>query len=146
MDGIERRLEIIEQRHKPSAVEVVELERTVNSLKLELNDRNQEALLSDLEIGHLPEEKGENIIHTVSVLAARLGVPLEERDIVFAERMGAVQAAVSGGSPGSVVPRSRRVVVRLARRQLRDELLRATRVRRTLTTTLNVDCRLHAPM
>ncbi|CAK1603274.1 unnamed protein product [Parnassius mnemosyne] len=135
MDGIERRLEIIEQRQKPTGVEVAELERTVNLLKLELNDRDQEALLTDLEIGHLPEEKGENIIHTVSVLAVRLGVPLEERDIVFAERIGAVQAVVSGGSPGGAAPRGRRVVVRLARRQLRDELLRAARVRRSVTTS-----------
>jgi hypothetical protein len=63
-----------------------------------------------------------SVVQSVTVLAARLGVPLEARDVVFAERVGAPPA--EGG-------RARRVVVRLARRQVRDDLLRAARVRRT---------------
>ncbi|CAK1588908.1 unnamed protein product [Parnassius mnemosyne] len=113
--------------HTPTKVEVNELEKTVNLLKQELNDRDQEALLSDLEIGHLPEEKGENITHTISVLAVRLGVPLEERDVVFAERVGAAPLSLSVSTEGGIAIRARRVVVRLARRSLRDELLRAAR-------------------
>ncbi|XP_028170265.1 uncharacterized protein LOC114359914 [Ostrinia furnacalis] len=123
LDAIERRLEAAE-RPGPAgegAASVAELERTVAGLRLELNDRDQEALLADLEIGQLPEQKGENVLHSVAVLAARLGVPLEERDVVFAERVGA---------PPAEGARARRVVVRLARRQLRDELLRAARTRR----------------
>ncbi|CAK1578655.1 unnamed protein product [Parnassius mnemosyne] len=134
MNGFERRLEVIEQMHTPTKVKVNELEKTVNLLKQELNDRDQEALLSDLEIGHLPEEKGENITHTISVLAVRLGVPLEERDVVFAERVGAAPLSLSASTEGGVAIRARRVVVRLARRSLRDELLRAARVRRSITT------------
>lgn len=132
MDGIEQRLEVVERRDTgPATVEVADLERTVAQLKLELNDRDQEALLSDIEIGHLPEEKGENVLHAVTVLAAKLGLVLEERDVVFAERVGVTQGAGVGSEP----PRERRVVVRLARRQLRDQLLQAARVRRTMTTT-----------
>ncbi|KOB51988.1 Zinc finger DNA binding protein, partial [Operophtera brumata] len=132
MDGIEDRLEAVEQRHAgPAAVEVAELERTVMQLKLELNDREQEALMSDIEIGHLPEEKGENVLHAVTVLAAKLGVALEERDVVFAERLGVTQ----GAGAGAEAPRERRVVVRLARHHLRDQLLQAARVRRSLTAT-----------
>lgn len=136
MEGFEQRLEVLESREAaPSPVgEVTVLERTVAQLRQELSDRDQEALLSDLEIGHLPEEKGENVVHAVTVLAARLGVALDERDIVFAERVGAaaVPARVRGAGEGAV-PRERRIVVRMARRHLRDELLHAARVRRTLT-------------
>ncbi|KAL4708969.1 hypothetical protein ACJJTC_005830 [Scirpophaga incertulas] len=82
-----------------------------------------EALLTDLEIGQMPEDKAENAFHAVCVLATRLGVPLEERDVVYAERVGA-RPDEAGGRP-------RRMVVRLARRSLRDELLRAARLRRT---------------
>lgn len=132
MDGIEQRLEAVEQRNTgPGAVEVAQLERTVAQLKLELNDRDQEALQSDIEIGHLPEEKGENVLHAVTVLAAKLGVALDERDVVFAERVGVAQGAGAGGE----APRERRVVVRLARHYLRDQLLQAARVRRSLTAT-----------
>lgn len=127
MDTVERRLDALEQAGPGVAVPggTADLERTIVELKQELNDRDQEALLSDLEIGQLPEESGTSVAQSVTVMAARLGVQLEERDIVFAERVGP-PAKEAGGRP-------RRVVVRLARRGLRDELLRAARVRRTLT-------------
>ncbi|KAL0860142.1 hypothetical protein ABMA27_010449 [Loxostege sticticalis] len=105
---------------------VAGLERTVTELRLELNGWDQDALLADLEIGQLPEAKGENVMHSVIVLAGRLGVTLDERDVVFAERVGAPPAEAGGAH-------ARRVVLRLARRQLRDDLLQAARVRRGLT-------------
>ncbi|KAL0870239.1 hypothetical protein ABMA27_005272 [Loxostege sticticalis] len=131
LDEFERRLEAAERRQAEAVPEVgssavAGLERTVAELRLELNDRDQDALLADLEIGQLPEAKGENVIHSVIVLAGRLGVTLDERDVVFAERVGAPPAEAGGA-------RARRVVLRLARRQLRDDLLRAARVRRGLT-------------
>lgn len=129
MDSIELRLEAVERGREESSPEVADLRCKVALLQQELNDRDQEALLSDLEIGHLPEQRGENVVHTVSVLATKLGVVLDERDIVFAERLGVAQGAGAAGE----APRARRVVVRLARRHLRDEMLQAARVRRTLT-------------
>ncbi|KAL4719918.1 hypothetical protein ACJJTC_017320 [Scirpophaga incertulas] len=54
-------------------------------------------------------------------MPSRLGVVLEDRDVVFAERVGPRPMKV-GGRPS-------RVAVRFAPRQLRDELLRAARVR-----------------
>ncbi|KAL0883332.1 hypothetical protein ABMA27_016739 [Loxostege sticticalis] len=126
IDAVEARVEAAERRRAEAGPDDAEgLRRTVEELKLELNEREQEALLADLEIGQLPEQKGENVLHAVAVLATRLGVPLEERDLVFAERVGAPPAEAGG--------RARRVVVRLARRHLRDELLRAARVRRGVT-------------
>lgn len=129
MDLIEQRLETVEQEREAPSTELADLQRKVVLLQQEVDERDQDALLSDLEIGHFPEAKGENVIHSVSILAAKLGVALEERDIVFAERAGIAQ--VTG--PGGEMPRPRRIVVRLARRHLRDQLLQAARVRRTLT-------------
>ncbi|KAL4720356.1 hypothetical protein ACJJTC_016238 [Scirpophaga incertulas] len=89
MDGIEQRLQALEQRSPDlSDDRVALLEQTISGLKLELNDRDQEALLTDLEIGQMPEDKAENAFHSVCVLATRLGVPLEERDVVYAEPRG----------------------------------------------------------
>ncbi|XP_028160586.1 uncharacterized protein LOC114353000 [Ostrinia furnacalis] len=131
LDEVEKRLEAVGRVQTEAGTGagsgvVAALERTVAELKLELNDRDQDALLADLEIGGLPDEKGESVFHSVAVLAGRLGVTLEERDVVFAERVGAPPAETGGARP-------RRVVVRLARRQLRDDLLRAARVRRGAT-------------
>ncbi|CAG5008732.1 unnamed protein product [Parnassius apollo] len=44
-------------------------------------------LAADLEIRNIPEERTENITHTVVLVAAKLGVSLDERDIVFADRV-----------------------------------------------------------
>ncbi|KAL4703486.1 hypothetical protein ACJJTC_014356 [Scirpophaga incertulas] len=59
LDGVERRLEALE-RGQPEGdpARVTELEQSVLALKRELNERDQDALLSDLEIGQLPERKG----------------------------------------------------------------------------------------
>lgn len=136
VDGIERRLEAVELREATalsSPKEVIELQQSVLQLKLDLNDRDQDLLLTDLDIGHLPEEKGENVVHTVTVVAAKLGIRLEERDIVFAERVG-VAVAGEGTADGGLRVRPRRVVVRLARRHLRDEILSAARVRRNFSS------------
>lgn len=119
IDGVERRLEAIEQGRAEPPPEIADLQTKVTLLQQELNDRDQEALLSDLEIGHLPEEKGESVLHAVTVLASKLGVTLEPRDVVFAERVGVAQ----GATAASQAPRERRVVVRLARRDLRDQML-----------------------
>lgn len=136
MNGFELRLVALEQKEvlvTPKTAELAELQVAVALLKSELNDRDQEALLADLDMGHIPEEKGENVLHTVTVLSAKLGVTLEERDVVFAERVGTFDP--SGTSDGGTVGvRPRRIVVCLARRHLRDELLHAARVRRNFTT------------
>ncbi|KAL4717148.1 hypothetical protein ACJJTC_017035 [Scirpophaga incertulas] len=123
LDAVERRLELLERgQSQGDAARVVELELSISALRQQLNDRDQDALLSDIEVGHRPEEKGENTVHAEMVLVGRLGVPLEARDVVFAERVGARPTEAAG--------RIRRVVVRLASRHLRNELLRAARVRR----------------
>ncbi|KAJ0177672.1 hypothetical protein K1T71_006545 [Dendrolimus kikuchii] len=134
LDGLEQRLSTVEQRETTSATkQIAELESVVAQFKLELNDRDQEALLTDLDICCLPEENGENIVHTIMVLGSKLGVKLENQDIVYAERIGAKNSSIATGS-ADVKVRPRRVVVRLARRHLRDELLQAARVRRNFTT------------
>ncbi|VVC89756.1 unnamed protein product [Leptidea sinapis] len=67
MDGFEKRLEAVEHRElavtTPITNEVVELQETVSQLRLQLNERDQESLLADLDIGHIPEIKEENPVH-----------------------------------------------------------------------------------
>ncbi|KAJ0169634.1 hypothetical protein K1T71_014819 [Dendrolimus kikuchii] len=151
LDSIECRLDVLEQKKEiVDSKGTAELENTIAQLKLEINDKDQEALLSDLDIGCLPEEKGENealladlnigclpeengenTVHIVTVVASKLGVTIESRDIVYAERIGTARSVAAATDAGR---KARRVVVRLARRDLRDELLHAARVRRNLTT------------
>ncbi|CAG4951956.1 unnamed protein product [Parnassius apollo] len=93
---------------------------------MELNDRDQEQLLMDVEISCLPEVKGENPTHLAILIAEKLAVKLSEEHIVSAERMGPPRSCVEGEG----VPKPRPLVVRLMRRSLRDQLVRSARVRR----------------
>ncbi|XP_061711369.1 uncharacterized protein LOC133520753 [Cydia pomonella] len=105
---------------------------TIVQLRMDINNRDQDLLLNDLEISSVPEQNGENTVHIVTTLGQKLGVTLSEHDIVDATRVGrATQLNEGDQGPPS---RPRPLVVRLARRALRDQLLHAARVRRGATT------------
>lgn len=105
-----------------------ELEQTIACLQMEVNDRDQEILHNDVEIAGIPEENNERPLHIALTVSNKLGVTLEERDIVYAERVGPIRRGDTQD------PRPRPLVVRLARRSQRVQLLAAARVRRGITT------------
>lgn len=145
IDDLTTRVETLENRQRepltPGGTSA--LEQTIAELKLELNDRDQELLCNDIEIAGIPEEKNENSTHIIMTVATKLGVTLDERDVVSAERAGAARRAESDGQAA----RPRPLVVRLARRVQRDELLNAARVRRNVTTAglglASTECRFY---
>lgn len=134
VDSIEVRLDALEK------IDITEgftkdskLNDIVVQVQRDINDRDQELLVNDVEIANLPEKSGENLTHLVQLVGIKLGVKLEERDIVSADRAGGrrINATDSAG-PSETTPR--RIVVRLARRDLREEILRSARIRRGVTT------------
>ncbi|KAL4716427.1 hypothetical protein ACJJTC_015855 [Scirpophaga incertulas] len=126
VEKLESRTEVSAQSHCAHDT----LKDTIESLKIELNERDQELLLNDVEFTCIPEQKGEGLQHIVITLASKIGVTLGPEDVVCATRVGRPpEAGLSGAAA-----RPRPIVVRLVRRALRDDLLRAARVRRTVTT------------
>lgn len=113
----------------PQYCDISGIEETVAQLKMELEERNQDLLANDLEIAGFPESNNENTTHIVLTIAKKLGVLLDERDVVSAWRVGAMRARDEGGAPARIRP----VALRLARRVTRDALLQAARVRRRLS-------------
>lgn len=131
MAQLETRMEVLENRvtADPGVLSTMNaLELTVTQLKLDLNDRDQELLLNDIDLTGITEGSGENTTHVVLTCLSKLGVSLEERDLVSCARVGAVHNNKDG------TPRPRPIAVRLARRATRDVILKAARVRRTVTT------------
>ncbi|KAG7305694.1 hypothetical protein JYU34_009812 [Plutella xylostella] len=112
---------------------IAQLQESIAELRSDLNEREQSALLTDIEISGIPELDGESPLHIVMAVAKKLGTILEERDIVSAMRMGPRRiVSISSSGPTS---RPRPLVIRLARRATRDELIKCSRVRRGATTT-----------
>ncbi|KAG7303796.1 hypothetical protein JYU34_010692 [Plutella xylostella] len=92
-------------------------------------------------VSQIPEENGENPLQIVALVATKLGVKLDERDIVSAERVGprhrsgrASGESGEGAGAGGSAERPRPLVVRVTRRALKDELIKSARVRRGATT------------
>lgn len=90
----------------------------------------------------MPETNAGNPVHIMQAIGSKLGISLDDRDIVSAERVGGRQLNVTS-SAGPTVSRPRPIVVRLARRDLRDQLLASARVRRGVTSA---DLDLPAPV
>lgn len=130
IDQLETRLAALENRNSDTHRAGNTFETTIAQLKTELQERDQELLANDVEIAGLPEMGNENPVHVILTVAKKLGMEIDERDIVRVDRAGPARAHVEGGEP----PRPRPLVVRLARRAQRDALLRAARVRRGVTT------------
>ncbi|XP_026744650.1 uncharacterized protein LOC113505984 [Trichoplusia ni] len=130
IDGLEARISALEQKASSGGSSS---DGIVDELRRELNDRDQELLANDLEISNIPEAAADNPTHIAAIIGLKLGVSLDERDIVSAERVGGKQLNATN-SAGPTEARPRPIVVRLARRDLRDQLLASARVRRGATT------------
>ncbi|CAG9583192.1 unnamed protein product [Danaus chrysippus] len=123
VDNVEMRLAQLEETTtSPNSG----LLREMAQLKSELNDRDQACLTNDVEITGITERAGESLPHILDLVSNKIGVQLDERDVVYVERSGPRPAYAEN----SERPRPRPIVVRLARRAIRDQLLRAARVRR----------------
>lgn len=129
MDTIEARLLVLEERHAEKPADATAVEGVVEQLKRELNERDQELMANDLVIANLQESQTENPVHVVKIIATKLGVQLDDRDIVYAERIGGRHLKATSPTKSAEV-RPRAVMVRLARRDLRDAVLDSARVRR----------------
>ncbi|CAG9563452.1 unnamed protein product [Danaus chrysippus] len=81
VDNVEARLSQLENK-TPSVPESHLLEDIAN-LKTDLNEREKSCLLKDIEISGITERNGENLQHVVGLIARKIGITLEERDIVL---------------------------------------------------------------
>ncbi|CAG4991358.1 unnamed protein product [Colias eurytheme] len=139
LDNVEERVSQLEAINTNAVHEHEQIQQHIESidiLKKQLNESEQERLLNDIEITNVPEVNGENLLHVAITLAQKIGLTLDERDIANVHRRG-IRRRAEVESPGSASDErvhARPIVVRLTRRHLRDELLHAARVRRGADT------------
>lgn len=137
-DRLEERIAALERasdsRNESGSTSSNSIMAAVEQLKAHMNEKEQEALLNEVEISCVAEEKGESLPHIVMTLASKVGVQLAEQEIVSAVRVGRGPESAEAAEGGTGVARPRIIVVRLARRALRDSLLAGARVRRGATT------------
>lgn len=122
------RIRILENRDK----EVKSLENKVLELQQEVNAQHQQQLRNEIEIVGIPECNSENLHHIAFLAAKKVGVDLTECDIDWVTRAGPrVKRAITVENDSKF---SRPIVVRLLRRHKRDELLKASKTRKNLSS------------
>ncbi|KOB70404.1 Uncharacterized protein OBRU01_15341 [Operophtera brumata] len=123
---------------KRSETESALLKQQVSSLQEQLNTQAQAHVRNEIEIIGLPESSNENLQHIAMVAAKKLGVDLKDQDVDWITRAGPIQAKSTHASVSSrtdVAQFCRPVVMRLVRRTKRDELLKATKGRKSVTAS-----------
>lgn len=118
------RIKMLEERE----VEVASLRSQVTVLQELLQTQSQFSLRSELEIVGIPETDNESVGHIALLTAAKVGVTIQDTDIDWTARVGPRRA------PDSTNKLPRPIVVRFVRRTKRDEVFRAAKARKGLTT------------
>lgn len=124
LDTQEARLSAIEA----SAKNVEDLELQIRDLKRHINSREQLSLQNDIEISGVTEHKGENIMHVTGLILNKIGLSVDERDIVESRRVGPVHLDHEGKQ------RPRPIVLRVTRRAVHEQVIRGARARRNIST------------
>lgn len=114
-------------------LEIASLKSSVTHLQQQLGAQEQYAMRNELEIIGVPESDAENLTHIVLTASNLIGVQLQETDIDDITRVGSKGPKASKlNSSDDRKPRPIRL--KLLRRQKRDELLKAAKARRNLTS------------
>ncbi|XP_052755752.1 uncharacterized protein LOC128201797 [Galleria mellonella] len=124
MTRTDQRLKLLEERE----AEVASLQCQVHTLQDQLSNQAQAALRNEIELVGIPETSSENLSQIATVLATKIGVVLNETDVDWVTRVGLKRAPGTGKS----LPRP--IVIRCVRRGKRDEILRAGKSRKNLST------------
>lgn len=126
LDNYEERIKSLEHGNS----QLVTLNETICNLKETLNHQLQSVMRNEIEIIGIEESSSENLNHTVLLTAAKLGVQLTMDDIDWTVRAGLKKTPI----PDSNAKFPRPVIVRLLRRSKRDELIKASKTRRNLSS------------
>ncbi|VVC91995.1 unnamed protein product [Leptidea sinapis] len=124
MEELKPHMNRVSQLEKSTDLSV--LENKIQKLSIKIVEQEQTLLANDIEISGCPEVQNESAMHIIKTIAHKIGI---KRYIVNVERVGP-RRPEEKDKPY----RPRPLIVRLTRRETRDALLTAARVRRGVNT------------
>ncbi|XP_026331283.1 uncharacterized protein LOC113238662 [Hyposmocoma kahamanoa] len=126
---LSEKIQIFEHKITEQAAEINILRNSLKTTEVTINAQEQNYLRKEIEIAGIPEVESENPFHLALITAKKLGVDLQDSDIDFVHRAGPKQK-----SSGNKNHLPRTIVLRLLRQAKRDELVKAAKSRRNLTS------------
>lgn len=97
---------------------------TIRDMKTQLNISEQKVRVNNIEIFGVPERRSESLSETVIEIARTAGVTVTRNDMEFITRV----------APKITTGRPKPIIVKFVRQSLKDEILRAVRKRKGVTT------------
>lgn len=128
LDNYECRIEKLEEKDSTIAF----LHDTVAKLEVHLNHQAQAHMKNEFEIMGIQESPSESLAHIAMATATKLGIDLAANDIDWVVRAGQRKLSAVYSNFDTKFPRP--IIVRLLRKQKRDEVLQAAKSRRNLTS------------
>lgn len=98
---------------------------TISLLENKIDRLEQQARQCNIEIGNLPDRRGENLVNILQSIASAINIPITERDIVAIHR-------VPHAHTHNLRPKN--IIVKLSSRLLRDNVLSAYRLSKGITS------------
>lgn len=98
---------------------------TISLLENKIDRLEQHARQCNIEVGNLPEKRGENLVAIFESIASAINIPLTQRDIVAIHRVPHAHTLNS---------RPKNIIVKLSTRLLRDNMLSAYRLSKGITS------------
>lgn len=126
---LSEKIQTFEFKITEQAVEINLLRIALKTTEAIINAQEQSNLRKELEIAGIPEVESENPYHLALTTAKKLGVELLDTDIDFVHRTGPKQKSFENKNH---LPRT--IALRLIRQSKRDELIKAAKSRRNLTS------------
>ncbi|KAJ0182175.1 hypothetical protein K1T71_002897 [Dendrolimus kikuchii] len=112
---------------------IIDLKCTVTQLQQRLNFQEQNELRNEIEIIGIPELNNENLAHVIQVTSQKIGIQLAETDIDYMSRIGPKRSQETH-SLTTRQHQPRPIIVKLLRRQKRNEIISAAKARKNLTS------------
>ncbi|KAG7297160.1 hypothetical protein JYU34_020133, partial [Plutella xylostella] len=115
--------------------DLVEARLAISDLKMQLQMKEQQGRLNNLEITGLPTTKGENLYSILHSIGVKVGIPIAPTDIDFVHRVRRFQQkpATEQGS-ASEPPAIPNIIIKFMQRKKKNDVLAAVRARRGLST------------
>ncbi|CAG9134055.1 unnamed protein product [Plutella xylostella] len=106
------------------------LKLSVHQLQETIDSQAQRLVQNEIELIDVPETPNESIYHVVDILAKKIGVELKDVDIDEAYRTGPRRMRTENADK-----QPRPLVVRLLRKKKRDEILKAAKTRKNISSS-----------
>lgn len=105
-----------------------ELQNFMRRMNCQMNEKEQELLINDVEITGIAESRNETMIQIIRLIAEKIQTDINETDVVLLHRIGHRRV-----TQGNDMPRPRRLVIRFTCQAMKERVIHAAKAQQINT-------------